>query len=1201
MNIKEQLNTENENNKKLIIQYVTDELKKNKVSNNLISYILRYVHQNGISQAGTNFFQGELFLDLSFSFLFGDKHVRIEVISPTQVRIVSPVAYNSYAVMNADGLPEPPTQNEKNIRYEFTNILLEDLHPDDTPTTLYNIKVTTEDCFYEITDQNVANKLQTALLRKAILDIIDKVELESFDRSLLTPYVLSSQKLNFHVLPDASPGILLMLMLTDYSYAIEIMDNDTYRNKILNSEFNIYLYDVYERHKDKYQFMKDHLNMSLWTPIKEGIELFDNILEISKEIQSLSTKDNAETKIAIAEKQALQKSIAISSLNKQSIYDALRTYNVEDKIKLLSFPEIANTLTASQLVELLKSNIKLATILLDPQAISSTVFDSHPIHKLTDKNLLEIIQSHPELWRSNAALFGIKTSKVQGIPYRYKLSADSLIECVFSDDETLRSISIEAIANDPKLISTLFSSERLTEVIDNNEQIKLLQNLLRLYLESPDNVRSHIKELTIYTSDISKILASNNPNDNEIAKPFSLSLLQNQSIDELLNGLVNLFDHNLATPETLNLYTQVIKFHLTEDNASDKMWIALQNNSKSLFLFMQHIISHDDKESYQIIFNLLNLELAKESLSNSPNVALQDALTLLLENMFSEFCIDNFIKKIPDIELFKLYKSLTALYTKLDEDQRLSHTESARELLRILNTIITNPGIEAVMVLKINQLITLNQITNYQANELANLYLSNASFGKTMESHPFLTKKVIENSDLSLLIDMLKMNIKLSANIIQSFSTNAEFRNKIINGQLKNANELLSIIFNFAKTNELESLIQLIYVCKPHNNINFISLIKNNPLLLAKEEAYFNTLFDIKSMSMAKQFIALPSENQKEWLSDESRVVSLLDNANSKELDIIFSSHYELLTSWRDKISSPSNIVSPHVRESVIKLSRPQEIATIYLATDKFNKSIILNNQQILECMLSDQSNIARLYNRDEAIRNIVNNNTIYANFMLFNNNPGPVLFDIYMNGSVGIRNEIITNNVLLDKMILMTSQNNLLHILQAQPELSSKIINRIYEHYQATEYMKWIVNAQPKLLNEIILALNATQVTSLLLNNSDQFVLSSVIYNNKLNQLNIDQLIVLLNTKNPLLVKAITHNSACCNVVLNADKIKIQTILDHQKIVKEMKKTLPFFETQDEITEAMEKLQTKVTGKEPSALIKKNGPPSSIGIKSSH
>ena len=55
---------------------------------------------------------------------------------------------------------------------------------------------------------------------------------------------------------------------------------ETLRNKILNSEFNIYLSDVYEIHDKKDPFIKDAQYKAFRDPFIMGKNVFDRLLKI---------------------------------------------------------------------------------------------------------------------------------------------------------------------------------------------------------------------------------------------------------------------------------------------------------------------------------------------------------------------------------------------------------------------------------------------------------------------------------------------------------------------------------------------------------------------------------------------------------------------------------------------------------------------------------------------------------------------------------------------------------------------------------------------------------------------------------------------------------------------------------------------------------------------------------------------------------
>ena len=148
-NIQNDLTIPKEAREKITIQKIIEQLKNKQVGNNLIEYILLYVHQHGITQSGTKLLQREAG-NFGFAFLFKDKDVRIEILSPTKIRIVSPVLYDKYAELQDPHTRVHQSPNNRPLRYELTSIIIEETVKDSNSSS--SINVSTDACFYEILD-----------------------------------------------------------------------------------------------------------------------------------------------------------------------------------------------------------------------------------------------------------------------------------------------------------------------------------------------------------------------------------------------------------------------------------------------------------------------------------------------------------------------------------------------------------------------------------------------------------------------------------------------------------------------------------------------------------------------------------------------------------------------------------------------------------------------------------------------------------------------------------------------------------------------------------------------------------------------------------------------------------------------------------------------------------------------------------------
>ena len=360
---------------------------------------------------------------------------------------------------------------------------------------------------------------------------------------------------------------------------------------------------------------------------------------------------------------------------------------------------------------------------------------------------------------------------------------------------------------------------------------------------------------------------------------------------------------------------------------------------------------------------------------------------------------------------------------------------------------------------------------------------------------------------------------------------------------------------------------------------------EDHPMLMAKDPKSIEKIFDIEEMSPAKKFMAMSLSGRIESLKDSQKMTAIILTATRAELNVMFSSHPTLLKEWQSKISIQNNQISPDIRKTIIELISETELTKIYLYSDKINKDLILQNELLVDFMLTSKENIYYLYTNDIDMQNRIEKSNDYTNILLASDFKTKQWLEIYLKANSNIRERIVANDEILTNLLLMTSQNNLLVFIQAQAELAPKIAQKLFEYYHTTEYMKYIVDLHPKLLNEM------------------------------LNHLNIKQLLLLLVSEpNKQLLDAIIDNKVCCKNILNEDQSKLSnTIPNYDRILgnildrhPDLKQTLQKREPEKksalppiiaaEIADTMAKMQTKVTSDPNPANINKDTPASGIG-----
>jgi hypothetical protein len=369
-------------------------------------------------------------------------------------------------------------------------------------------------------------------------------------------------------------------------------------------------------------------------------------------------------------------------------------------------------------------------------------------------------------------------------------------------------------------------------------------------------------------------------------------------------------------------------------------------------------------------------------------------------------------------------------------------------------------------------------------------------------------------------------------------------------------------------------------------------------------------LFDINAMSPMKRFLAMDQNKKDDLLKNHpEEIFALINTSTSKELNLLFSSHSNLLHEWTIKISSASANITNKIRLAVMNNLNSRELADLYLYTNTNNQIIILANKHLIEKMFTDKDKLAEIYIHNQLIRPMLENNDVYVNFMMSADYSGREWFEIYLNASPTIRQKIVVDDKILDKLILMTSQNNLLQIIRLQPELANNVSQKIFDYYINTEYMRSIVNRQPELLHKMIWHLDTVSVTLLLTSHPDQYICKVIEEAKKLDKLNIDQILLLLSDGKSNVYNILLNNKACCTLFLKSESSLQSQMPQNKKVIEDILERYPDLyafapkklveknlnlpkEIIDEINTVKRKMQSNSNG------VNKDSP--NIGIKSS-
>lgn len=1167
-----------DNAQALLINDVINHLKSKNVSKNLIEYVLNYVHQNGITQTGSNLFQLET-NKRSASFSDFKKNVRIELISPTQIRILSPVIYNSYFIFSEHAASEAPIKKRNPIYFELTSLVLEDNNPQSKETSPSFVNVTIEDCFNELVEPDIFEYWSHINIEFILQKLIQNIELESQERRLMSPYLTHTQRLQN--LEDAPPAILIMLMLKDYNHAIEIVKNETLINKVFDSEYNNYINKVYYKFKNVEKFIQASSQEGFWFSYQQMKPLIFTLIDISEQLHDPNTDSNTKTFLNNNFNKII---INIRKMNNNNmIFDIIRTCNTTDILKLIKNISIVNLLSTEQILLLIKKNADIALVLLSPQSSDIQLLDQHPASKLTQNQLFEIINHYPELWTTpnsgfdlKATIPAIKKSQDKSvsptISYRSKLSADTLVLCVFNDNDKSRKHAVTAIANDAYLIKKLFSSKKLVED---------LSKLVRFYFESSDSIKSQIKLIPEFRA----FMLSNQ--DFHIKEQLTRDVIEHSSESDLLNMLVKELLSNNPNQNYIEIYTDCIHNYLenelTKKAMSSQLEILWKNtisqneknavhrylnkrfsiilmqspsvktllNTDAVLLdFLEDVIPPDNIMTYVFLLNLLkDLIDSFLKLDNTNQILFLSQnknINLLLHNLLNNDHTDTSLINLSDSESLNLYKVLNLYGSRLDTllsyVARVNNSEQKDIIIENIKMLVQT------LTPKFTNLIFNHYINKYYKNNLEDkdykllfqYYVINPLFRQKLNLQALILQKLIENSGPAELTKLLSLDRSMTSKIITILTTNQQVRDALFSNNPPNKyseeetkqfiTTLLKSILQSQGVKGIENFVQLILISQTNSQFDIKSIVSADPFLKSQLTSSINQLENKQSLSTAKQFLSMPAVDRNIFLKDKVQVANVINNANREELNLIFSLHENLLKEWQSYIMKPDNKFSRAICESIIyQITDMTDLTNIYLFTTKENHDFILKDNLLLNRMLSYTINLPTLYTKDSFIRQHIENDVNLINAMLSNKSKPDAIFNVYMIANITVREMILSNNLALNTLILMNNTSNLSKLIDVEPKLSSKLISTLAEYYLKTEYMKWFTNRDPQLLNKL------------------------------LNSFNADQFIVLL-TSNPkkAVIDTLVNNEHCYSLLLKLNQNQISSINNYRKIISQFYDNFP-------------------------------------------
>ncbi len=1152
----------------LVISDAITLLKKHNVNQHLIEYILNFANQHGITHAGSSLFQHETNAH-GYMFRKNIKQIRIEVESPTKIRVITPILYKQYT----DTETGNDVDRENPIYIELTSLLIEDKNPQSKSYSPENIVITIEQCFNELFEPDMIEKWSLKTIEIIIQKLIDKIPLEKYERQYIDPYLTIAQRLKN--LDDASPASLVMLMVKNYKHAIDIMNNEQLRNKVITSPYKKYIDKIFEQHQTIINF-KDE---GFWNNYIQLKPMFAQIIKLTKALEKMNSDSKGQADLFN------QINIILSSLIKypapNALYQILRTLPDNDILLLISSHEISNRLNAYQLVELLKINPKIAQQLLRPTATDAKLISSHPSNQLTQQQLVEIVSTYPEFWITPSSGFAKKLPPLQTNQkhaklyaqnklYRYELSGDSLVSCVYSENSAARNAAIHAIATDEILLQKMFESKQL---------VANLPKLFKLYLESPDVIRSHlikkrelkehithledkipliidkIKRLPIATllENLNKELNAAHPNQHNIEiyeNSLRINYNNEASRSTFLKQIESIWVAALENKNLEKIQHYINHTFINEILSMPRVKHALYTDTTALYKFILNVIPDNNITAYRFLFTLLNEMISKfndTDFSNQLKILRNNCINILLKNLFYSYCLDTYWDKLATDDIINGYRLLKDYDAHLDKTlttiNKLNKTEEKFILFKeseSLTLLFNSTDIPKLVLDRFINKLKQRELTNNDYKILSHLYVSDMTFRKLLKSQATLLQNLIENCHLSDLIELIKNDHELIKQIILGITSQKQTRQRLLGNsdpRLYSDNDLkqfMTILFKSVLhtqgSKKCEELIQLFLIFQKNSQVAVLTVISNEPDLHFQLINFMNQLSQKKELSLATQFLNLSDDDQKEFLQNKKNADELVNSANIEELNLIFSKFSILQTIWFKRIGIPDNNIKREICESLLKQTVDfNDICKAYLYTTPAIRDLILNDALLFNRMIGFSENLLDLYIHDSFFKKTIEDNKELITALLSSTQRSDDWYDLYMCANLQIRELMLSNDNVFNTLIQMTSETKLLKIINAETDLSAKILSKIFQYYQTTEYMKFFVHKNDELLNKMLNNINEKQLFGLL-------------------------------TQNPkdVLVKAIINNKHCSTLFTQFDSVQLSTIPDHRTYIYQIARKHP-------------------------------------------
>lgn len=793
-------------------------------------------------------------------------------------------------------------------------------------------------------------------------------------------------------------------------------------------------------------------------------------------------------------------------------FDTFENYSDNELLEIIQLPGFVHQLSTSQIVELQRRSVQIAQFLLHPVCHKATHlidFLRHPIHKLTQEQLLEIATTRPEAWTLYAfsrQLPFLSRSWVgqtrlgrafRGRSYRDELSGESLTKCIFVDDQKVRTAAIKVIAEDKTLTERLLKSSTLFK--DNTK-------FLRFFAEAPESLQQKLLTLSALPEFLSGLLKDS----------AKLSLFFAEAPETLQQKLLTLPSF-LSHDKILQSFVTSISIELQNEKRKSKIKEALQalwknasdEQKTKLLTKATPIVLSALWEIAEVAAELKNKKLRDEFNKNFANLKQGDyPFNLVLPQLHELFIssptdLKNFFnlyqlffsqpslrEKIINAStaesvikfLFAINKRIQTLSASLNDEDQKQFKQLMEQLIQLKNLFYGGsnyfePNVFKAQKSQIDK--TLKSLSNKHSSPRDIVFLESqksrlekaiSEYDTNKSGTPAATLLLSENKTIADydIADLLKIMFflpqlqfvslndnwqKKVVDLAEQFSINSNVRKKLL-GIEPQENPEITKGFLFT----LLDMLNRIATENPSEKEVIEKLIKQ-----MKQADHFNSEITMGGVYVEwqrkngspltltpREFLCLSASEQGSLVKEKQILIDLFIKTNALEAELLISSQGNSLADLLVEIITSDESSNEEIKNALLsKLEHNNNLYRQILVRNSIRLNILfVQSLEIRKFISQNESLYLKMLQDESALNNIANLYLAAKNDLL-------------------IRKAIIDDDRLLEALLMGTHPNVLTTLLieETKPDLKNTLLARLETLYLTTEYMCYLVNTHLNLL----------------------------------------------------------------------------------------------------------------------------------------